>query len=339
MNSNSPVDTINHEAVEAAAAAWLARRDNSANWTDADARSLDDWLRQSTAHRVAWLRLQHSWKRADGMSALREGMAAKDAPDLQERGSRMSRAGLSRRWLGASGLAAALMIAAGLAWHMRPGAGEERFATTVGSRQELTLSDGSRVMLNTHTRARALVNQGERKFWLDEGEAFFEIHHDPAHPFVITAGQDRITVLGTKFSVRHEDGRTQVTVVEGRVRLDLAGAKSRDVAATSTTLTRNDSAVAEGRGVLVATKTEQQTQRELSWREGRLEFDNLPLGEIAAEFNRYNQRQLVVSPDAAALRLTGSFDTGNIDGFTRLIHSGFGVVVRTNGDEIQLSMN
>jgi transmembrane sensor len=338
MNSKTPVNSVNHEAVEAAAAAWLARQDDAASWTQADALALDGWLRENTAHRVAWLRLRQTWARADGMKDLvREGGTQElSSEEVVGRPSRRPAA----RWIAAVTLAGVMAAVTAVVWRVeQTGQGEERFATTVGTRQELTLADGSRVMLNTRTRARAVVNVEERKFWLDEGEAFFEIQRDPVHPFVITAGRDRITVLGTKFSVRHENGRTQVTVVEGRVRLDLAGAAGRDVAATSTTLTRNDSAVSEIGGVLVATKTPQQTQKELSWREGRLEFDNMSLNDIAAEFNRYNQRKLVVSPEASDLKLSGSFDTGNIDGFTRLVHTGFGVVVRTNGDQIQLSMN
>jgi transmembrane sensor len=339
MNSKTNVNSVNHEAVEAAAAAWLARQDDASAWTASDALALDAWLRENTAHRVAWLRLRQAWARADGMKGLNRGLDRESSAADRVIKSWPQRR-IAPRWMTGVALAGLMALGIGVVWRaQQAGVGEERFATTVGTRQELTLGDGSRVMLNTRTRARSVVNGNERKFWLEEGEAFFEVQSDPAHPFVITAGRDRITVLGTKFSVRHENGRTQVTVVEGRVRLDIAGAAGKEVAATSTTLTRNDSAVSEVGGVLVATKTPQQTQKELSWREGRLEFDNKSLTEIAAEFNRYNQRQLVVSPEASGLKLTGSFDTGNIDGFTRLIHTGFGVVVRTDGDQIQLSMN
>jgi len=39
------------------------------------------------------------------------------------------------------------------------------------------------------------------------------------------------------------------------------------------------------------------------------------------------------------LRLSGQFDTSNVDGFVRLIQGGFGVAVRQEGDRIHLSMN
>ena len=49
-------DTLNHEAIEAAAAAWVARSDAGERWTPEQERALRAWLDESTAHRVAWVR-------------------------------------------------------------------------------------------------------------------------------------------------------------------------------------------------------------------------------------------------------------------------------------------
>ncbi|WP_457326204.1 FecR family protein [Roseateles sp. P5_E11] len=327
--------SVNHDAIQAAAAAWLARKDDVSTWTEEHERSLQDWLNSSSAHMVAWLRLQSAWQIADDIRDLpRPGET--DTPAAPA--GRPLRAPRRRAWMG---IAASIMFlgVVGLVANLGVrGPSEEQFITAIGARQDITLSDGSRVTLNTRTKARALVNSGERKFWLDSGEAFFEIQHDPVHPFVITAGGDRITVLGTKFSVRHEDGRTQVTVLEGRVRLDRVDRAGTERPSASTTLTKNDAAVSQVDSVMVATKSDVQTQKDLSWREGRLEFENVPLREIAAEFNRYNRRQLIVNEDAAALRLSVRFDPHNIDGFVRLIQTGFGVVAHSEGDEVRLSM-
>ncbi|WP_457324447.1 FecR family protein [Roseateles sp. P5_E11] len=332
---------VNHEAVEATAAAWLARKDNLDNWTERDEQALDAWLGEHTAHQVAWLRLQHAWVRADRLAPLRAAAALPTAVEAAVPARRHWFSRPSFRYASLmAGLAGAVLIGGHLAWQPSPaGDGEDRYVTAVGARQTLTLNDGSRVTLNTRTKARALVSHDGRRFWVDEGEAFFEIQHDPDHPFVVTAGKDRITVLGTKFSVRHEGGRTQVTVLEGRVKLEQAPqpAERAPSAAVSTLLVKNDSAVAQAGSVLVATKTSAKTQSDLSWREGRLEFDNTSLADIATEFNRYNKRQLVVLGDASSIRLSGRFETYNIDGLVRLIHSGFGVTVREEGDRIELS--
>lgn len=330
MTSKSLSNLVNHQAIEAAAGTWLARQDNTAEWTASDEQQLHDWLDGHVAHRVAWLRLKRAWDRADALGESRWASPWRFAPP----------AGRGHHGRIAA-FACAVIASVGLylahAPQLAP-AEREQFATAVGARQGLTLADGSHVMLNTHTRARVAISGKERKFWLDEGEAFFDIQRDPGRPFVLLAGNDRITVLGTKFSVRRDGDLTRVTVLEGRVKFEAgAAARHTDGAESSTILTPNYSAIASAGSVLVGVKTAQETERELSWRSGWLEFDNRPLAEIAAEFNRYNRRQLVID-DAGGLLLSGRFDMYNVDGFVRSIETGFGAVVHTEGEQIHVSL-
>jgi transmembrane sensor len=327
-----------HESIDTAAAAWLAQQD-SGRWSPDDERALQHWLNQDTAHRVAWLRLRNAWQRAEQMQLLPPARGNEPASP----GALPSRATTwfqrRARWAAAA-VAVTVVSVLALVWvgGLVP-QGEQRFNTPVGGLEAITLSDGSRVTLNTHTRARALINEQERRVWLDEGEAFFEVQHDPARPFVVAAGADRITVLGTKFSVRHEGSRTQLTVLEGRVRLDRNEAAKPDKPAAPTVVTRNDAVVSQAGSVLVMAKSPEQVQQTLSWRQGRLAFDQQTLGEIAAEFNRYNRKQIVVEGDAAGLRLGGSFDAHNVEGFARLVHEGFGLQLDVQGERIRLSSN
>lgn len=336
MNQNFNQGSVNHEAIEAAAAAWLARKDNATTWTEQNEQALQAWISQSSAHTVAWLRLSAAWEIANDIQQVeRQPAAPVRAPRAASGWS-----GYRRRTAAGAFAAVFMMVGAGfLATSLWRGHSDETFITAVGARQDVTLADGSLVTLNTRTRARAKVNPTERRFWLESGEAFFQIQPDPKHPFVIEAGGDRITVLGTKFSVRHEDGRTQVTVLEGRVKLERAQGQLANTPSASTVLTKNDAAVSQRDSMLIATKSDVQTLRDLSWREGRLDFENMPLSEIAAEFNRYNRRQLVVSADAASVRMSVRFDAHNLDGFVRLIETGFEVHSREEGDEIHLYKN
>jgi transmembrane sensor len=248
-----------------------------------------------------------------------------------------------RAWI-TIGAAAAVVTAA--AWlSLRAPAGLETYSTAVGARESVSLADGSHITLNTRTRARSLINASERKVWLDEGEVFFQVQHDPTRPFVVAAGSARITVLGTQFRVRQERGRTEVTVLEGRVQFDSpAGAQTETAprgsarpAAAPLRLARNEAVVTDGDSLLLATKTPSQVRQELSWRQGRLEFEQRTLGEIAAEFNRYNRKQLAVDATVADLRLGGSFDADNVDSFLRLVRDGFGLKVSQEGSQLRLS--
>lgn len=314
-------------AIEATAADWIARRDAARSWTSEEESELRAWIAASPAHRIAWLRMSAAWRRLDALAA-GDGLAASDelatttvgrVPTQAARGSWRHVAG---GWRMAAGIALAVGIASLFLYNSGRG---ERFATNVGDRASVTLADGSHVTLNTDARGRAIVNETERRFWLEQGEAYFEVAHDPSRPFEVLAGRDRVTVLGTRFSVRHEGGRTEVTVLEGRVRFTRANSGSGPV--IPVVLTRNESAVSIADNLLRVGKTEQQVANELSWREGRLVFDQTPLGEIAAQFNRYNEVQMVVEGDAAMMRFSGTFDTGNVAGFARLAQDSFGLAV------------
>ena len=364
------MNILNTEAIESQAAVWVARRDAAERWTPELEQELQAWVAQSPAHHIAWLRLSAAWRRMDRLSDApairaaeaqahpREGTAGTSAaesavdpatanraaapaittaaaPALATTAAPASR-GARRRTVAGWALAAGLALGIGVATfiQVQSSRGNE-FATAVGSQEAVTLADGSHVMLNTHTRGRAVVNASERRFWLEEGEAYFEVAHDPSRPFVVVAGRDRVTVLGTKFSVRHEDGRTEVTVLEGRVRLDRGPTGAAP--SVPVVMTRNESAVSTAGNVLVIAKDEQSVRDELSWREGRLVFDQLTLAEVAERFNRYNARQLVVEGDAAERRFSGSFDANNVDGFARLLRESFGLDVQTDGDRIVVS--
>jgi transmembrane sensor len=307
-------------------------------WSAGDQAGLEAWLAQSMAHKAAYWRLEHGWREADRIAALG------DMPELTTRVGWFPRA----TWWRPVAIAASLLLAIGLgALYVMPGlvdpapeasapaAAPTRFATRVGGRKTVTLSDGSRVELNTATSVRARVTLARREFWLDSGEAYFEVAHAPNLPFVIHAGQRDITVLGTKFSVRRDGDRVRVSVVEGRVRIDQA---SGSQGPRSSTVTGGDVVVAEGPSTLVASNAGERVRRQLSWRQGMLTFDQATLAEAAAEFNRYNPRQLVVAdPETASIRIGGSFQSNNIDAFVRLLREAYGLRVEVRGEQTRIS--
>jgi len=304
------------QAVEDAAAQWLARQDGD-GWHAAQQAELDAWLGRDVRHRVAYLRLRAAWQRADALAGQN---VERPAP----------RGALERfsRWR----VAAGVVLACGLGAILAPQFGWEqgqRHATRTGENRTIALADGSRLMLNTATRLRTAAD-GERKVWLDSGEAYFDIAHDPARPFVVEAGASRVTVLGTRFTVRRDGERTRVLVEQGRVRVSEQ--------AESVVLSANQEASSAAGHIVRAEHSQARTGQRLAWREGRIVFDQTTLGEAIAEFNRYNERQLVLAdPTVAALRIGGSFAPSNIDGFVRLLEQGFGLHAQRSSDRIVLS--
>lgn len=310
-----------HLHIEHQAAAWLARKDGAA-WSAAEQTQLDQWLGMATAHRVAYLRLAAAWSRADRLApgAAAEAAAARPRRALP-------------RWSDWR-IAAAILVTVGAAAGMLAlprSPAEERFETRLGDHQTHALKDGSQLTLNTATLVRARVSPSERTVWLDQGEAYFEIAHDAAHPFVVMSGANRITVLGTTFSVRRDAGGTGVVVVDGRVQVEHAGQ-------APVILARHQKVLATPGRMLKSEESDARIAQGLSWREGKLVFDQVTLDYAAGEFNRYNRKKLVMAdPQVAKLQIGGRFDVGNVDGFAKLLERGFGLDVRDSADTITIA--
>lgn len=316
------------ERIEERAAQWLAQRDRG-DWDQQREQELDAWLEASTAHRVAYLRLLAAWQRADRLNALRAPVppARAVAP----------RFGLPRYSLHRVAAGVLLAVVLGAVSWLWPGGGEgDRYSTEIGVRGEVSLSDGSRLTLNTNSQVHTAISDRQRTVWLDRGEAYFDVTHEPSRPFVVLAGERRITVLGTRFSVHRHGDQVDVVVEEGRVQI---GSNSPAPQAPKPVIaTRNDVVVAEAGQILVLAKSAEQVANELSWRQGKLVFDQITLAQAAEEFNRYNRLQLVIAePALAQLRVGGSFAASNVRGFARLLHDGFGLVVSESADEIKIS--
>jgi transmembrane sensor len=96
---------------------------------------------------------------------------------------------------------------------------------------------------------------------------------------------------------------------------------------------------ADAPAVRINDVTPAQVERALAWHGLRLEFLEMPLRDVVAEFNRSNRRKLSVRDRAtAAIVVGGNFRADNSDAFVRLLESSFGVTARSEGDEIVLGL-
>ncbi|HEY5238685.1 MAG TPA: FecR domain-containing protein [Rhizomicrobium sp.] len=311
------------KSVREAAAQWIARRD-SANWSEADRQDFDAWLASSHAHAVAYLRAEEAWRRSDKLVALR----GSDDPSEGASEARRFRPFIARGMIAAVLLS---VLAAGAFGYFGQ-SNMKLYATPVGGRQTVTLADGSQITLNTDTALRVDLSGSRREVYLDKGEAYFRVTHDAAHPFLVMAGTRRITDLGTAFSVRRDDERLEVAVVEGKVAFDSGTSQAHSMA-----LLPGDIAVATKTRVTVTKNSAQAVATSLSWRRGLLIFDNTALGDAAKEFNRYSDEKLVVADTAARLPVVGTFDANDSEAFARVARQVFGLLVKKRGDQIVIS--
>jgi transmembrane sensor len=310
------------DQIEAVAAEWLAREDRGLGV--AEELALEEWLSQSTAHRVAYLRLKAVWHRADRLAAL-----GRPAVVDQER-----RSWWWGRYPAMAAAALVVTLCAGAYYAnltgYAPWSGEV-YATRIGQHQSVRLADGTKMELNTNTRLRQIMTRASRTVMLEQGEAYFEVTHDSSRPFVVYAGNRKITDIGTRFSVRRDGEKLEVIVAEGRVRVDsVDGSRPVELSAGAMAMAKSD-------GTLVSQKTAHDIDDRLGWRTGMLVLNQETLAAAAEEFNRYSGKRIVIVGAARDLRIGGQFRADNVEVFTSLLKEGFGLKIKDNGTEIIVS--
>jgi transmembrane sensor len=313
------------DQVEAQAADFLVRC-MEADWSDRDQQELDHWLDHSMAHRAAFWRLEHGAARIDRLS--RE-------PEALQADRRIAASSDSGRhwWKFAASIVLMLGAWGGYYAYERLQSVEQprsvAYATNFGGISNAMLPDRTQLALNSATSVRFEETQSQRVLWLESGEAFFDVAHDSRRPFTVHSGEQSVTVVGTRFSVERQTGKMIVTVLDGKVRVG---------GADGPMLVRGQSAIASGSSTLIRTEAPEVLERRLSWRTGMLAFTDTPIREAAAQFNRYNERKIIVMDDGVgSTKVGGSFNPVNEDQFVEILQTAYGFRVKESGTEIRVS--
>jgi len=333
MNSPSSLGVL-----EKAAAEWLARLDTHGLF-DGESVDLNDyaaqdarfaaWLNQSPSHRVALLRMISVWRRTHRLAALK---SPGHITPVKSWGIGLQ----ARKILGAAIAASLLLFVIGTMNNNPESHVEHSYQTAKGGQRIETLADGSKIILNSDTKLHVTMSARERLIVLEQGEAVFEVKRNENSPFKVVAGEQLVTVLGTKFGVHRKAGEIEIAVTEGKVKVDVLGAPAGEE--PSVVMKKGDIAKTNQGTILVMSQGLETVNRELSWRQGYIIFDEMPLSEAAAEFNRYNDRMLIINdPQIADIHVSGKFKTDNLSAFVRLLTEGFGFQVTDENDEILVS--
>ena len=165
----------------------------------------------------------------------------------------------------------------------------------------LTLSDGTRVWLNSETSIQYPVVFGtkERRVFI-QGEAYFEVAKDAKKPFTVQFMSSSVTVLGTSFNIRAypEEKQSQTTLAEGSVRIYSPG--------SSMLLKPGEQAEVKAlSGEMV--KKEVEVKTFTSWKDGRFVFEQEPLENIMRTLERwYDIRVIFRDEGAKRISLSGN---------------------------------
>jgi transmembrane sensor len=209
------------------------------------------------------------------------------------------------------------------------------YTTRIGEQRSVALADGSTVELNSRTKVKVRYSERERAIELLEGQALFRVATDHARPFIVTSDATRVRAVGTQFDVYKKRSGTVVTVIEGRVAIltnvvdpELHGIAvdppQLSLPSSSSEVTERDSErdgagagifLTAGEQVTVTRATVQEAilpniAGAIAWRQRQLVFESASLSEVAEEFNRYNEKQLVVrGADLDDFHISGVFSS------------------------------
>lgn len=239
----------------------------------------------------------------------------------------------SRWWVPATALAAAAALVVGL-WIAWPRGGVEAFATPVAQRQTLALADGTRADLNAQTRLKVdFSDRRQRLVQMEQGEALFDVAKDAARPFVVETPGGKVRVTGTVFNVRTTAaGQLEVTVIEGSVEVSPVAAANVASANEPVRLAGGDQVALDRERLMMRRGEPALANEAAAWREGRVVFDGVPLGEAMARFAVFHGRAIVVAPDVAQLPVGGRYSLDDLDGFLAAIGGAFPVRVQREAD-------
>jgi transmembrane sensor len=234
-----------------------------------------------------------------------------------------------RYWLPAAAATVLLACLATILYLKRDGV-----TTAIGEQRLLVLEDGTRVFLNTATRVKVRYAERAREVELESGEALFDVAKHAGRPFIVKVGDRVVTALGTSFVVRHEDHRTDVTLVEGKISVTpLPLWKRGDEGSVMTPGQRLT--FFPGKPVQI---DEPSLEKTVAWRRGQVILDDTLLASAVAEMNRYSSVKLIIDrPEAASLLVNGLFQSGDSASFANAVAQTYGLRVVARDGEIVLS--
>lgn len=343
--ANTDRDIGHDEALRETAAAWFLRRRNG----EVGDVELADWLDADPSHAGAYREIETAWGALGEHAVAPELVSARrDALHrVQQINQRRWGTVRAKRYGWAIGLAATVVIAAGVAWLLQwPStngrSGDAVYQTGIGEQRVVTLADNSRISLDAQTHLRVEYDDSARRIELYDGQAHFDVAHDALRPFSVHAGDQTVVALGTQFNIEIIDEQILVTLLEGRVEVssDPVPGTAQSSGSGSVATVPEPVQLVPGQQLIVASNgvrepvVEANVQRTVSWRQGKLMFEDEPLVDAVARVNRHSHVRVQLAGEAVhEIRVSGVFNAGDTDAFVDAVESLFAVEATRNNDQ------
>jgi transmembrane sensor len=185
---------------------WAAR--SAGQLSDEERIERDEWRKADPAHEDAWQRTQLLVLTTKGMPRPPEARVPSWRRSMFPN-------------LALAGAASILVIGSG-AYVLKHSnhRGSNPIASeyaAIGAPSHIQLTDGTFVDLDVGAGMQADFSGPVRAVLLERGTARFDVAHDTAHPFVVTAADRKVTAIGTRFEVALQPHGVVVTLLQGAI--------------------------------------------------------------------------------------------------------------------------
>jgi ferric-dicitrate binding protein FerR (iron transport regulator) len=210
-----------------------------------------------------------------------------------------------------------LMTAAGVYFYMSRAETSEPLIVSVerGQKASIVLPDGSKVWLNSLSKLTYTNDFNKKKRILKlDGEAYFEVAHNPEKPFIVKSKDITVEALGTSFGMEayDEDEMVSSILMEGKVKVTTPNG--------ITTLLPNERVLYDKTNKK-AKKTNVTNAKDFTgWIHNTLRFENESLNEIAKNIQRnYNVKIIFDTERLKNLRYTGTVENNSLESVLNII--------------------
>ena len=183
-----------------------------------------------------------------------------------------------------------------------------------------TLPDGSVITLNKRsTITYPSKFKGDTRAITLKGEAFFNVAPDKKKPFIISVNDVQITVVGTSFNIKSENGNTEVVVETGIVRVTRSGKTVELNAGEKVVMHANDS---------IASKEAVDEKLYNYYRTKEFVCDETPLWKLVQVLNEaYDAKIIIGRKELNDKKITTIFYNESLEKILEIIHLTFDITV------------
>ena len=330
--------------IQIQAASWHTKIDDG-KLSAEDQASFDLWINEKAEHKTAFDEINVISDNLQFLSGnilhgkdTELGAAIREAADLGASYRADKKKFITARYIAA--IAASLLVVIGSFWLWQPPVPSGgSYQTAIGEQRTVMLQDGSMVTLNTNSEITVAMTEGVRRLHLIRGEVYFDVAKDKNRPFEVAVENAYVVAVGTAFNIKRQGDKTSVLVTEGVVEVKSNFVPQQIKRPTTTPPERKETLVV-GEQIIFGEGKFERLQLEnnmidlrISWRKGKIFFDEVSLSEVVEEIQPYMTEKIVIADeDVGRLIAGGMFNVGKMNSFFNALETALPVeIVREKG--------